>query len=159
MFNYLSALNKALLFACTSMYFGTGWSLVLFSFPVAPKLTPDNYYLQFVPQVQAATHFFTYMTIVMMISSGIFILEEWRTQKKWYPVVILALVILATALTVKFIFPYNQAMAEGIKDLSTLQETLKKWMQLNVIRVSLWTLQWITMMVYFAHVYIHYRKR
>ena len=26
-----------LLFACTSMYFGTGWSLVLFSFPTAER--------------------------------------------------------------------------------------------------------------------------
>ncbi len=43
-----------LLFACTSMYFGTGWSLVLFSFPTADQLTPDNYYSHFVPQVEAA---------------------------------------------------------------------------------------------------------
>ena len=52
----------AFLFLCVSMYFGTGWSLWLFSFPVTPQLTPAIYYLQFVPQVTAATEFFTQMT-------------------------------------------------------------------------------------------------
>lgn len=142
--------NKALLFACVSMYFGTGWSLVLFSFPIAPELTPDNYYNQFVPQVTAATNFFTYMTMVMMACCIVFIIEEWRTRDKWYPIIVLLLVIAATLLTLKFIFPYNQRMAEGITDLTELQTILRKWMNLNIIRVSIWTLQWLTMMVYFS---------
>jgi hypothetical protein len=33
------------------MYLGTGWPLILFSFPLASKLCRDNYYKQFVPQV------------------------------------------------------------------------------------------------------------
>src|SRR5688500_10493918 len=107
-------LNKALLFACVSMYFGTGWSLVLFTFPIAPKLTPDNYYNQFVPQVTAATHFFTYMTMVMMICCAIFIIEQWRSRDKWYPIVVLVLVIGATLLTIYFILDYNERMAAGI---------------------------------------------
>ena len=48
------AINNLFLFLCTAMYLGTGWSPVLFSFPIAPKLRPDNYYNQFVPQVTAA---------------------------------------------------------------------------------------------------------
>ena len=28
-------------------------------FPISPELTPDNYYMQFVPQVTAATQFST----------------------------------------------------------------------------------------------------
>jgi lysylphosphatidylglycerol synthetase-like protein (DUF2156 family) len=143
------ALNKLFLFACTSMYFGTGWSLVLFSFPTASELTPENYYMQFVPQVEAATQFFTYMTMGMMVSCAIFIVGEWKTKIKWYPVVILILVILATLLTIYFIFDYNEQMAAGIKDIDVLQNVLKKWMTLNIIRVSLWTLQWLTMAIYF----------
>ena len=69
----LFILNKALLFACVSMYFGTGWSLVLFSFPGAMDLTPDNYYNQIVPQFTAATAFFTYMTWVMIFCCIVFI--------------------------------------------------------------------------------------
>lgn len=145
----LLSLNKMLLFACVSMYFGTGWSMVLFSFPLAPDLSPDNYYLQFVPQVQSATNFFTYMTMVMFGSSIIFIIEEWKSPKKWYPIGILALVVLATLLTVIYIFEYNEQMAGGIKDPDVLQEVLAKWMKLNTIRVSLWTLQWLTMALYY----------
>jgi hypothetical protein len=143
-------LNKALLFACVSMYFGTGWSLVLFTFPIAPKLTPDNYYNQFVPQVTAATHFFTYMTMVMMFCCAIFIIEKWRSQDKWYPIVVLALVIGATLLTIYFIIAYNERMAAGITDPIELKTILDKWMFLNIIRVSLWTLQWLTLMIYFS---------
>ncbi len=148
----LLALNKLLLFLCTSMYFGTGLSMVLFSFPLAPDLTPDNYYMQFVPQVQAATKFFTYMTMVMMGSCIIFIIGEWKSNRKWYPIIILILVILATLLTIYFIFTYNEQMAAGIKDPIILQEVLSKWMRLNTIRVSLWTLQWLTMAIYYFNI-------
>ena len=150
--NKLLSINKVILFACTSMYFGTGWSLVLFSFPIATELTPDNYYMQFVPQVQAATKFFTYMTMVMMASSVVFAVGEWKSKVKWYPIIILALVVLATLLTILFIFEYNQQMEEGITDPVELQDVLKKWMFLNKIRVSIWTLQWLTMAVYFYQI-------
>ena len=36
----LIVLNNSVLFACVSMYLGTGWSLVLFSFSIADQLTP-----------------------------------------------------------------------------------------------------------------------
>jgi hypothetical protein len=39
------------LFLGTLMYLGTGWPLILFSFPLASNPCPDNYYKQFVPQV------------------------------------------------------------------------------------------------------------
>ena len=145
----LFTLNKVILFACASMYFGTGWSLVLFSFPVAPDLTPNNYYMQFVPQVQAATHFFTYMTMLMMMCCVVFIIEEWKTSIKWYPIIFLVLAILATLLTIYFIFEYNEQMAAGISDPAILKNVLKKWMNLNTIRVSIWTLQWLVMAIYF----------
>ena len=145
--------NKLLLFACTSMYFGTGWSaLVFFSFPSAKDLTPDNYYMQFVPQVTAATHFFTYMTMLMMLCCVIFIIEEWKSSIKWYPIIVLSLVVLTTLLTIYFIFAYNEQMAAGIKDPQLLQEVLRKWMNLNIVRVSLWTLQWLTMATYFFNI-------
>src|SRR5439155_23075680 len=37
----LFTINNALLFLCVSMYLGTGWSMVLFYFPIAPQLTVD----------------------------------------------------------------------------------------------------------------------
>ncbi len=147
--DFLLKANKSILFACTAMYFGTGWSLVLFSFPIAPSLTPDNYYNQFVPQVTRATGFFTYMTILMMICAAIIIIEEWKTRKKWYPIGVLIAVIAATLLTTSFILPYNAKMAAGITDNVELHRILSKWITLNIVRVSLWTVQWLLMLFYF----------
>ena len=146
----LFTLNAAFLFLCVSMYLGTGWSFVLFSFPVAPRLTVDNYYLVFVPEVAAATTFFTGMTKLMIVSCGIMIWAEWKTAYRWVPIVVLLAVIAATVLTLHWIFPFNAEMSNGIKDQAELQRVLASWIATNKIRVGLWTLQWAAMMAYFA---------
>jgi len=145
----LLKINKGILFACVSMYFGTGWSLIFFQFTSAESFTPENYYDQFVPQVTRATEFFTVMTIVMMISAAIMIIEHWRSIKKWFPITVLAGVFIATLLTMVYIFPYNQQMAEGITEMDVLHEVLGKWMNLNTVRVSIWTVEWLAMLLYF----------
>jgi MFS superfamily sulfate permease-like transporter len=154
----LYAINKALLFACISMYFGTGWSLVSFSFPIADQLTPANYYTHFVPQVTSATLFFTGMTKVMIVCCFILIVEEWKTRGKWFGVGILVAIVLATALTIVYIFPYNKRMADGINSQEELREVLHKWINLNIVRVSIWTIQWLLMMIYFL-IYINATKK
>jgi len=145
-----SVINSSFLFLTTAMYLGTGWSMWLFQFPVAPRLTPDTYYWAFVPQVASATTFFTWMTSLMMLSALIMIWLEWKNGVRWVPIVVLLAVLAATGLTVKFIFPYNNAMTAGIHDQAQLQEILSKWMALNKVRVSLWTVQWASMMWYFG---------
>jgi len=97
-------LDASVLLLCTSMYLGTGWSLVLFSFPSRAQLTVDNYYEQFVPAVVRATRFFTWMTMVMMAAAIVLIVADWHTAYVIAPAVVLAGVIAATALTIKFIF-------------------------------------------------------
>lgn len=147
--NILLNINKSVLFACTSMYLGTGWSLVLFSLPSAPSLTVENYYQQFVPQVTRATEFFTVMTIVMFITAFIIIIEEWRSAKKWYPIGVLAGVVAATLLTIIFILPYNEQMAAGIATNTELHSILHDWTTLNIVRVLIWTVEWLLMLLYF----------
>jgi hypothetical protein len=147
----LLELNNAFLFLCTSMYLGTGWSLVLFSFPVVPQLTIENYYLQFVPQVTAATKFFTYMTMLMIAACIVMIFAQWRTRYRWVPIVVLLGVIAATGLTMLYIIPLNKAMSQGITDPVKLKDILSQWTFMNKIRVGLWTVQWLAMMYYFAH--------
>lgn len=146
----LLILNHAFLFLCASMYLGTGGSLILFSFPVAPQLTPDNYYLQFVSQVEAASEFFTVMTKLMIASGIVMLISEWRNGTRWVPIVVLLAVGAATALTLIWIFPYNEEMAGHIRDPQRLQQVLGEWMQLNRIRTALWCVQWAAMMCYFA---------
>lgn len=146
----IRVLNAALLFACASMYFGTGWSLVLFSFPIAPQLTTATYYLQFVPQVEAATRFFTYMTMLMIASALLMLWTERRTGYWWAPLIVLLGVVAATLLTVRLILPLNREMAAGITDQARLTELLGRWMSLNTARVWLWTVQWAALMTYFV---------
>jgi hypothetical protein len=146
----LLVVNSSFLFLCVSMYFGTGWSLVLFSFPVEPQLTVDNYYLQFVPPVTIATHFFTYMTALMCVSCVIMAIGEWKTPDRWIPAIVLVLVLTATGLTVWKILDLNKQMAAHITDPELLKDVFRRWMSLNRVRVAFWTLQWITLMVYFG---------
>jgi hypothetical protein len=146
----LVIINDTVLLACASMYLGTGWSIILFSFPIAPKLTPDNYFLQFVPQVRAATRFFTIMTIVMIATCLVMLVSEWGHALMWVPVVVLLGILAATGLTMRFLFPYNNAMAAGITDQDELNDVLRHWMALNRIRVGLWTIQWFSLATFFA---------
>ena len=66
------------------------------------------------------------------------------------PAVCLGAVLVATGLTIKFIFPYNRRLAEHVTDQAELQTLLGKWLRLNWIRVSLWTVEWVAITTYFA---------
>ncbi len=133
------------LLLCTSMYLGTGWSLALFSFPIAGKLRPDNYYDQFVPQVEAATRFFTVMTTLMLVAGAVMVTWEPTNWQRVFPAIVLAGVVAATTLTVVWILPLNRRMAAGIAGQAELDAVLRRWMRLNWLRVGLWTVQWLSM--------------
>lgn len=140
-------INDMLLMACCSMYFGTGWSLALFSFPTATNFTVADYYDQFVPQVTRATRFFTLMTSVMLATAVIMAVSE-RDHHLWAPVVVFVAVATATTLTVVWILPLNRVLASHVTDQRVLEATLRRWIALNRIRVALWTVQWLTMATY-----------
>jgi uncharacterized membrane protein len=147
---FLKNANRAFLVACCSMYFGTGWSLLLFSFPISDQLTPDNYYLQIVPQFTAATAFFTTMTQAMLTSCLLWVWHEWKTAYRWLAILVLLAIIAPTAVTLQFLFPLNKLMKSGITDAVQFKEVLANWMFWNKVRVSLWTIQWLGMIFYFA---------
>jgi len=54
-----------------------------------------------------------------------------------------------TGLTLKFILPYNSECGPHHRQRGA-QSVLCKWMLLNWIRTSLWTVQWIAITTYFA---------
>lgn len=142
--------NHMLLFLCASMYLGTGGSMILFSFPVVPQLTPDNYYLQFVPQVQAATDFFTNVVKVMLACCAVMLIAEWRQRTRWVPIVAMLCVISASALTMIEIFPLNERMAQHIEDQDELNRVFEQWMRLSRIRMVFWCAQWAALAWYFS---------
>ncbi len=137
-----------LLFA--SMYLGTGWSLVLFSFPLAPRLTPETYALPFLEPIRNATRFFSIMTAAMLVAGAALIVGEADSEYLWVPIVYLAGVIGATLVTVLLIFPYNKELRAGVTDPDRLRVVLRKWMRLTVARVALWTMQWVAVALYFV---------
>ena len=145
----LLLLNNCILMACCSIYLGTGISLIFFQFPVEPLLTPDNYHLIFVGPVARATSFFTWMTLIMLITGIVMLATEWFSGLRWVPIVVLVALIASTLLTTRFIFTYNDALAAGITDPAELAETFTKWARLNRIRVALWVVEWGAMMAYF----------
>lgn len=142
-------LNHVILFLCCSIYLGTGVSMVFFQFPLEPKLTPDNYAMIFVEPVALATQFFTYMTLVMLVTAFIMLVTEWFSGIRWVPVVVLLAVVAATLLTIFYIFDYNHELTAGITDPERLKYVFHHWAALNRIRVSLWAVEWLAMMYWF----------
>lgn len=143
-------LNNCLLFLCCSIYLGTGVSLAFFQFPLEPQLTVENYQLVLMQPVILATKFFTYMTIVMLVTATIMLVSEWFSGIRWIPAIVLLLIIAATALTVFGIFDVNKTLNDGVDDPEALRLLLGQWIQLNWIRISLWALQWLAMMYWFC---------
>lgn len=143
-------LSCSLLFAAVSVYFGTGWSTAIFQFPVMPQLTVDNYKLHFIPQIDAATDFFTFLVSLMVVTGLIMIVAEWRTRFRWLPILLLLAVVGATTLTTLVIFPVNDVLRHGIRDQQHLVEVIGRWKSLTQVRVAIWSFEWVLMMAYFA---------
>ena len=145
----LLLLNHVLLLLCCSIYLGTGVSLVFFQLPIEPQLTVDNYYMIFVAPERAATRFFTYMTIVMLICALIMLATEWLSGLRWPPLVVLVAVILATLLTIYVLFPLNNELASHIADAGRLKSVLHEWANLNRLRFAFWFVEWAAMAYWF----------
>jgi hypothetical protein len=146
----LLLLNHSILFLGVSIYFGTGWSTFLFDFPVVPKLNVDNYYLHFVPQVAAATSFFTVLVPVMIAAGIVMAVAEWHTCFRWVPIVVVLAIASASFVTMHFVFPLNKLMAAPIRDPQQLLEVMGKWLFYTRIRIGFWSLEWLSLMYYFA---------
>lgn len=145
----LLLLNHVVLLLCCSIYLGTGFSLVFFQLPLEPDLTPANYHLIFVAPVTAATHFFTYMTIVMLVAVVLMLATEWLSGIRWVPVVVLLCLVASTLLTIQVIIPLNKQLATGVSDPGILKTVFREWANLNRVRFALWVVQWAAMANWF----------
>lgn len=154
----LLLLNNVFLLLCASIYLGTGVSLVFFQLPLEAKLTVDNYYLMFVEPTDRATQFFTYMTILMLISGAIMLVTEWFTGLRWVPVVVLLAVIAATLLTEWCIFPLNKELAAHVTNAARLKVVFAEWASLNRIRAVIWAVEWAAMAYWFYRLALQARS-
>ena len=145
----LLVLNNLILFLCCSIYVGVGVFLIFFELPIEPQLTTANYYLIIVPPIAHATHFFTWMVTIMLITGTIMLVTEWFSGLRWVPIVTLAIVIGATALTVYVIFPLNNEFAAGVTDPARLKALFTEWAALSRLRFVLWCLEWAAMAYWF----------
>ena len=154
----LLLLNNVFLLMCASIYLGTGASLVFFQLPLEPKLTVANYYLMFVEPTERATQFFTYMTILMLISGTIMLVTEWFTGIRWVPVAVLLAVIAATLLTEFYIFPLNKELGAHVTDAARLKVVFAEWTRLNRIRAAIWAVEWAAMAYWFYRMALQARS-
>jgi len=85
----------------------------------------------------------------MLLSAAGMIWTEWGSALVWAPIVVLVAVSISTLLTIIVILPINNRMSAGITDPTELNQVLDKWETLNWIRISLWSVQWAAMIVWF----------
>jgi hypothetical protein len=146
----LVALNDSILLVGVAMYFGTGWSTELFTVPVYPSLTVENYALHFVPQIKRAVRFFVVLATILWIAAGIMVLSEIRTWHVVFPAVVLAALLISGVLTMRLIFPINNRLVAGVHDEAELRRLLGRWIRLNRIRLAFWTIEMLGLAAFFA---------
>ncbi len=146
----LLLLDYSILFFGASYYMGIGWSTAITQFPVMPHLNIGNYYLHFVPQVAASTRFLYALVPLMFVTCGVMLVAEWRTGRRWIPLVILTALIASSSITYFLIFPINRELSAGVTDPARFSELISGWVRYTWYRIPLWTLEWLCMMCYFA---------
>ena len=145
----LLTINHVCLMFGTTMYVGVLWSLKFFWFPTWHKLTPANYYDQFVPQTLAATKFFTVVVPIMFLSCIFMAISEWKTKLRWAPIAAFLTLGAATFVGAGKILPINKFLREGVTDQARLTELMTKWIGLNEFRFWALTILWLLVMYYF----------
>lgn len=146
----LLLLNAAVMLGCASIYLGTGITLVFFSYPIAPKLTPQTYHLPLMEPIKRATRFFTVTTLLMYATAVVMLVDEWGDPYMWVPVVFLVALTIATGLTMLRLLPLNRRLDAGVDDNDELQSILRTWMSLNRVRSAMWAVEWVAVTVWFV---------
>jgi hypothetical protein len=139
-----------LLFA--SLYFGLGWGLVLFQFPGAMQSTrPGGFSERFGRPVRTAVTFFSVWSLLMVVGGIVLTIAEWdQGGYKWGPLVYLVATVVATTFTVVLILPVNRALYAEVTDPGEFRRLLGRWIQLNIIRTLIWTVEWAAIALWFV---------
>lgn len=139
-----------LLFA--SIYLGVGFTQVVMLFPGALETTKAaDFSERFAAPVRRAVAYFAVQSTLMVAGSVALTVAEWdQGGYRWGPLVYLAMTVGATAFTVVFILPVNRALYEEITDEREFTRLLTRWVQLNVVRAGMWTIEWFAIALWFV---------
>ena len=148
--NILLNINSGYTFFVSSMHMGLMTSLVLFWYSSWNGLTIDTIQNNFSIPAIAATKLFVILIPIMMITSTIMIITEWKTPLIWPSIIVLIGVMGSTAMAKYFIFPINDIIYAGVKTNDELKVLLVKWMGLNNWRVFFSVLTWFGMFTYYT---------
>jgi hypothetical protein len=148
--NILLNINSGYTFFVSSIHMGLMTSLVLFWYSSWAGLTIDTIQNNFSIPAIAATKLFVILIPVMMITSTIMIITEWKTPLIWPSIVVLIGIMGSTAMAKYFIFPINDIIYAGVKTNAELKVLLIRWMGLNNWRVFFSVLTWFGMFTYYT---------
>lgn len=139
-----------LLFA--SIYLGLGFTEVVMLFPGAVKTTrAADFPERFGAPVRRAVAYFGVQSTLMVAGSVALTIAEWdEGGYRWGPLAYLLTTVATTAFTVVFILPVNRSLYRDITDEGEFTRLLTRWVQLNVIRAGLWTVEWFAIAIWFV---------
>jgi len=146
----LLGINNGYTFFVSSMHMGLMTSLVLFWYASWNGLTIDTIQNNFGIPAILATKLFVILIPLMMLTSAIMIISEWRTPLKWPAIIVLIGIMGSTAMAKYFIFPINDIIYAGVKTNEELKALLVKWMYLNNWRVFFSVLTWLGMFTFYT---------
>lgn len=148
--NILLNINSGYTFLVASMHMGLMTSLVLFWYSSWEGLTLDTIQNNFGIPALAATNLFVILIPIMMITSSIMIITEWKTPLIWPSILTLIGIMGSTATAKYFIFPVNDIIYAGVATNEELKVLLLKWMDLNNWRTFFSVLTWLSVFSYYT---------
>lgn len=148
--NLLLSINNGYTFFVASMHMGLMTSLVLFWYASWEGLKIDTIQNNFGIPATLATKLFVILIPIMMITTTVMIISEWKTALKW-PSIVVLIGIMGSTITAKyFIFPVNDIIYAGVKTNEELEVLLLRWMALNNWRVFFSVLTWLGMFAFYT---------
>ena len=148
--NILLNINSGYTFFVSSIHMGLMTSLVLFWYSSWNGLTIDTIQNNFSIPAIRATKLFVILIPIIMITSAIMIITEWKTPLIWPSIIVLIGVMGSTTMAKYFLFPINDIIYAGVKTNAELKPLLLKWMALNNWRVLFSLLTWLGMFAFYT---------
>ena len=148
--NILLNINSGYTFFVSSIHMGLMISLVMFWYPSWDGITLDTIQNSFSVPALLATKLFLVLIPIMMFTSLIMIVTEWKTPLKWPAIAVFVFILGSIIVTKYLIFPINEIIYAGINTNEELKEHVQNWMVQNNKRVFFSVLTWWAMFAFYT---------